>query len=165
MHKLYNNYHKVNVTGLSKHYVTVYRLGNKLYSKRKNSIWIKIGHFYLRKIARILGAVLNCYLPFGATIGDNIVLPHGLYGVFISKNSVIGNNVLIMHQVTIGSNGHIGKSMDAPVIGDHVFVGAGAKIIGGISIGSNSIIGANAVVVKNIPENAKVVAPSEIREK
>ena len=65
-------------------------------------------------------------------------MPHGLYGVFISKDAEIGENCTIFHQVTIGSNRIEGsKHYGAPKIGNNVYIGAGAKIIGGITIGDN----------------------------
>lgn len=81
-------------------------------------------------------------------------LPHGLYGIIISHNAVIGENVTIYHQVTIGQgNG------GAPTIGNNVYIGAGAKIIGGIKIGNNVKIGANCVVFMDVPDNCTVVLP------
>lgn len=94
----------------------------------------------------------------GANINDGAKfktipeLPHGLCGIFISTNSIIGANCRIYQQVTIGE----GKG-GAPVIGDNCFIGAGAKIVGNIRIGNNVKIGANCVVVEDIPDNATVV--------
>ena len=85
-------------------------------------------------------------------------MPHGLYGVFISKDAVIGENCVIFHQVTIGSNSIEGsKHYGAPKIGNNVYIGAGAKIIGGITIGDNVNIGANCIVFSDIPSNSTVV--------
>lgn len=81
-------------------------------------------------------------------------LPHGLYGIIISHNAVIGKEATIYHQVTIGQgNG------GAPTIGDNVYIGAGAKIIGNIKIGNNVKIGANCVVFMDVPDNCTVVLP------
>ena len=79
-------------------------------------------------------------------------LPHGLYGIIISKNAVIGEKCTIFHQVTIGE----GKG-GAPKIGDNCCIGAGAKIVGKIRVGNNVRIGANCVVVEDIPDNCTVV--------
>lgn len=79
--------------------------------------------------------------------------PHGLYGIIVSHNAVIGKNVTIYHQVTIGE----GKD-GAPIIGDGVLIGAGAKIIGKVHVGNRAKIGAGCVVNKDIPENAVVFA-------
>ena len=85
-------------------------------------------------------------------------MPHGLYGVFISKDAEIGENCTIFHQVTIGSNRIEGsKHYGAPQIGNNVYIGAGAKIIGGITIGDNVNIGANCVVFTDVPSNSTVV--------
>lgn len=78
----------------------------------------------------------------------------------ISGEAIIGNDCTIYHQVTVGVNGIRGKG--APCIGNHVFIGAGAKIIGNIKIGENCVIGANAVVTKDIPDNSIVVESNKI---
>jgi len=94
--------------------------------------------------------------------------PHGLNGIIISNKAKIGKNAIILHQVTIGTAMVKEKTRDelgAPIIGDNVYIGAGAKIIGEITIGDNCIIGANAVVTKNIPDNCTAVGvPAVIRK-
>ena len=100
----------------------------------------------------------NSFIPISARIGDNIVFPHGLAGIFISQKAIIGDNCVIFHQVTIGSNNlKDSNGYGAPIIGNNVYIGAGAKIIGNVKIGDNVRIGANAVVVNDIPANATVV--------
>jgi serine O-acetyltransferase len=113
------------------------------------------------------------FKPFGSWIGYNSEIsatpcfPHGLYGIFISGAAKIGKNCVIFQQVTIGSNTLIGnEGFGAPVIGDNVYIGAGAKIIGNVVIGNNCRIGANAVVYKNMPDNSVAVqAPTRLIEK
>lgn len=83
-------------------------------------------------------------------------MPH-LNGIFIHQNAVIGENCTIFHQVTIGANEHRKEFWLAPKIGDSCYIGVGAKIIGGITIGDNVRIGANAVVTQNVAENMTVV--------
>lgn len=79
-------------------------------------------------------------------------------GIFITQSAVIGKNVVIFQQVTIGANTVKGsKSYGAPVIGDNVYIGAGAKIIGNAEIADNCRIGANCVVVDNVPFNSLVI--------
>jgi serine O-acetyltransferase len=88
-------------------------------------------------------------------------MPH-LNGIYIHKNAILGENCTVFQQVTIGVN-EIGKmSRAAPNIGDNVYIGAGAKIIGGIIIGDNVIIGANAVITKSIPSGLKVVGCNRV---
>ena len=100
----------------------------------------------------------NSFIPISAQIGDNIVFPHGLAGIFISQKAIIGDNCVIFHQVTIGSNNlKDSNGYGAPIIGNNVYIGAGAKIIGNVKIGDNVRIGANAVIVNDIPANATVV--------
>lgn len=85
-------------------------------------------------------------------------LPHGLHGIHISEKAHIGKFCVILQSVTIGSNtidGH--PRYGSPHIGDNVFIGAGAKIIGNVAIGNNCRIGANCVVVKDMPENTTAV--------
>lgn len=86
------------------------------------------------------------------------VTPHGLAGIFISYGASIGEGCTIYHQVTIGSNTlPDSRGQGAPTIGKHVYIGAGAKIIGNVTVGDNARIGANAVVTFDVPANATVV--------
>ena len=86
-------------------------------------------------------------------------LPHGFRGVFVSRHARVGRNCVIFQQVTIGSNTLAdSKSPGAPVIGDHCFIGAGAKIIGGIRLGHHVRVGANCVVHESVPDHCVVVA-------
>lgn len=107
---------------------------------------------------KLINLVYGATIPIRTVFYDIPVLPHGFHGVFISQKAIIGKNVTIFHQVTIGSVQTEGsKYYGSPTIGNNVFIGAGAKILGGITIGNNVTIGANAVVVNNIPDNAVVV--------
>ena len=100
----------------------------------------------------------GAFIPASAYFGLNTVFPHGINGIFISQGAFIGNNAVIFHQVTIGSNTiKESKGFGAPVIGDNVYIGAGAKIIGRVKIGDNVRIGANVVVTIDIPSNCTVV--------
>ena len=84
--------------------------------------------------------------------------PHSFNGIFISTDAKIGENCTIYQQVVIGSNKiKESKGYGAPVIGNNVLIGAGAKIIGNVKIGNNVRIGANCCVTVDIPDNATVV--------
>lgn len=115
--------------------------------------------FYLR-VGRAISIFLNMILPAMedvdlagcSTIGGGLVLLHG-HGIIINKYSVIGKNCTIYHEVTIGA---IENGLP-PKIGDNVYIGCGAKVLGHIRIGNNVKIGAGAVVVKDVPDNATVV--------
>jgi serine O-acetyltransferase len=108
---------------------------------------------------KILAAViyrLNAFLTH-ATIGRNadiapgFVILHSL-GVIINTNVRAGRNLVVYHNVTLGA-----ERNRSPILGDNVYIGAGAKIIGGVHIGSDVRIGANAVVTKDVPSGATVI--------
>jgi serine O-acetyltransferase len=91
----------------------------------------------------------------GATIGEGFFIDHGM-GVVIGETAEIGRNVTIYHGVTLGGVS-LSKGKRHPTIEENVVIGAGAKILGAITIGACSRIGANAVVVKSVPPNSVVV--------
>jgi serine O-acetyltransferase len=91
----------------------------------------------------------------GATIGHSFFIDHGM-GVVIGETAEIGDCVTLYHGVTLGGTS-LNKTKRHPTIGDHVVIGAGAKVLGAITIGRNSRIGANAVVVKSTPPDSVVV--------
>ena len=91
----------------------------------------------------------------GAKIGKGFFIDHGA-GVVIGETSEIGDNVTIYQGVTLGGTGKDKGSKRHPILGSNVFVGSGAKILGPIKIGNYSRIGANSVVLKDVPENATV---------
>jgi serine O-acetyltransferase len=99
----------------------------------------------------------NCIIGRGAEFGPRFVLIHAT-GVVINGDVRGGADVRVEHQVTIGAEGR-----RAPVLGDRVFIGAGAKIIGGVSVGNDAKVGANAVVVHDVPPDCTVVGiPAKI---
>lgn len=121
--------------------------------RNKGSIIKKVWYLYrIKKMDAFNNASFGTHLDKSATFLSMPSLPHGLSGIYISHNAVIGKNAKIFHQVTIGE----GKD-GAPIIGDNCVIGAGAKIIGAIHIGDNVRIGANCVVVEDIPSNCTVV--------
>lgn len=140
---------------------------DKYWNRREKVISTQKGFFckclnycrllYIKRCDAFNNASTGTHLGFGAQFHTPPKLPHGLYGIIISHNATIGSNCTIFHQVTIGE----GKA-GAPVIGDNVLIGAGAKIIGNVRIGSNSKIGVNAVVVHDVPENSIVTASEGI---
>ena len=97
-----------------------------------------------------------------AKIGENLFIDHGM-GVVIGETSEIGNNVTIYHMVTLGGISPSIKSNEQrnikrhPTLKDNVVVGSGAQILGPVVVGKNSKVGANAVVTKDVPENAVMV--------
>ena len=121
----------------------------------------------LTRVYAYLTGKKGAFIGVGSRMAQTPVFPHDIYGVFISEKAVIGKGCTIFQQVTIGSNtlrdsGHQGS----PVIGDNVFIGAGAKIIGGVTVGDNCRIGAGAVVVRDMPPGTVAVsAPTRFFEK
>ncbi len=106
----------------------------------------------LEMVFNKLNAVVgNCIIGRGAEFGPGFVLVHS-NGVVINGHVRGGANVFIEHQVTIGA-----EQRQSPVIGDDVFLGAGAKIVGPVKIGDGARVGANAVVVKDVPAHTTVV--------
>lgn len=101
---------------------------------------------------RFWSAVSGADIPLNVRIAGGLLLPHP-NGIVIHPNAVIGPNCLIFQQVTIGT----GSKPGLPVIEGHVDIGAGAKILGGIMIGEHSVIGANAVVINDIPRGSLAV--------
>ncbi|RPI25371.1 MAG: serine O-acetyltransferase [Chloroflexota bacterium] len=91
----------------------------------------------------------------GATIGPQFFIDHGM-GVVIGETTEIGSGVTLYHGVTLGGTS-LNKGKRHPTLEDNVVVGAGAKVLGAITVGANSRIGANAVVVKSVPPNSVVV--------
>lgn len=111
-------------------------------------------------LARALSLVTGCSLPFSTDLGRRVRFQHGLNGIFVSSMAVIGDECTILHQVTIGSNiGARDAAPAAPAIGKRVFIGVGAKIIGGVTVGDGASIGAQALVVENVPAGARARAP------
>ena len=117
-------------------------------------------------VARIISQTVRFFTGIeihpGAKIGKNLFIDHGM-GVVIGETSEIGDNVTIYHAVTLGGSS---PSIDSerqrhekrhPTIGNDVVIGSGAQIIGPIKVGNNTRIAANAVVVKDVPENATMV--------
>lgn len=101
---------------------------------------------------RFWSAVSGADIPLNCQIGGGLLLPHP-NGVVIHPNARIGPNCLIFQQVTLGSL----ASGGCPVIGGHVDIGAGAKLLGGIAVGDHARIGANAVVLADVPAGAVAV--------
>ena len=90
-----------------------------------------------------------------ATIGRGLFIDHG-FGVVIGETAVLGDNVTLFQGVTLGGTGKE-KGKRHPTIGDNVVIGAGAKVLGNITVGRDSMIGANAVVIRDVPEHSTVV--------
>jgi serine O-acetyltransferase len=129
------------------HAILLHRAAHQLYT----------GGFTL--LARILSQfnrmLTGIEIHPGATIGRRCFIDHGM-GVVIGETTEIGDDVLLYQGVTLGGTGKE-KGKRHPTIGDNVVIGTGAKILGNITIGSHTKIGAGSVVVRSVPENSTVV--------
>jgi serine O-acetyltransferase len=129
-----------------------------------HAVWLhRLAHWlWLRKL-KLLGRLVSqlgrtltgIEIHPGAVIGEGFFIDHGM-GVVIGETAEIGREVTLYHGVTLGGTS-LNKGKRHPTLGDRVVVGAGAKILGDITIGDDSRIGANAVVVRPVPPNAVVV--------
>ena len=109
---------------------------------------------------RLLSAVCGADIPLNAQLGGGLILTHP-NGIVIHPGAVVGVNCLIFQQVTLG----VGTRPGLPVIGGHVDIGAGAKILGGVRIGNHAKIGANAVVLQDVPAHGTAVGiPARVLE-
>ena len=124
-------------------------------------LWQKDVKFLSRWLAQASRWLTGIDIHPGATIGPGFFIDHGM-GVVIGETAEIGADVTLYHGVTLGGTS-LENGKRHPTLGDRVVVGAGAKILGAITIGADSRIGANAVVVKSVPPNSVVVGvPGQI---
>ena len=137
-----------------------------------HAVWIhRVSHWLwqrpgLRLPARLLSQasrfLTGIEIHPGARLGRRLFIDHGM-GVVIGETAEVGDDVLLFHGVTLGGRS-MRKGKRHPTLGDHVTVGAGAKILGPVSIGSHAQIGANAVVISDVPaDHLAVGIPVRIR--
>lgn len=118
-------------------------------------LWNMKVPFFPRAFSQFARFLTGIEIHPGAQIGKGFFIDHGM-GVVIGETTIIGNNVTLFQGVTLGGTGkETGKRH--PTVEDNVVVGAGAKILGNIVIGANSYVGANAVIIHNVPPNSTVV--------
>lgn len=138
------------------HALWFYRLAHWLWLRK----WLVLGRFVSHMGRFFTGIEIH---P-GATIGEGFFVDHGM-GVVIGETAEIGDNVTIYHGVTLGGVSWR-KEKRHPTIGNHVVIGAGAKVLGPITVGDHSRVGANSVVVKDVPAHSVVVGvPGRMRSR
>ena len=127
-------------------------------------LWHRIARaFWIRRL-HLLGRIFSHFGRFvtgieihpGARIGRRLIIDHGM-GVVIGETAVIGDDVYLYHQVTLGGTSVARGTKRHPTVGNGVIVGAGAKILGDIEVGDNARVGANAVVIASVPPGTTVV--------
>lgn len=124
-------------------------------------VWYRLANWLYRKHIPLLPRLIDyssrilfaCWVPHTAQIGRNTVLGYGGLSIVIHDRALIGDNVHIGVGVVIGGNA---RQPGQPKIGDDVYIGSGAKILGPIIVGRESIVGANSVVLTNVPNNCVV---------
>ncbi|WP_022661405.1 serine O-acetyltransferase [Paucidesulfovibrio longus] len=141
--------------------LTVYRFGHRRF--RYSSWWVRKPwgalHLVLHKLCEIFfGISLHCR----AEIGRRVQIEH-FGGIIVHGNAVIGDDCLLRQGVSIG-NKRPDRPLDAPRLGNGVNVGAGAKILGAVSVGDGAVVGANAVVLRDVPPRCLAVGvPAQVR--
>jgi len=133
-----------------------YRISNRLYRNGFRA--------FARVIMGINQVLTNIDIHPGATIGRRVFIDHG-FGVVIGQTTIIEDDVLIYQGVTLGGVSLVAGKRH-PTIKSGVVIGAGAKVLGNITIGSNSKIGANSVVVREVPDNSTAIGiPAHVIQK
>ena len=144
---------------VSVHFTSVFRFGK--YLQTKNNIFARILLKFVARYYFYLRLITGIQLPMGTNVMGGLRFPHWSC-IVIAQRSVIGKNCTIHQGVTIGQS-HFGTHQGFPIIGNNVLIYAGAKNCGGIRVGDNVVIGANAVVNKDIPDNCVVAGvPAKI---
>lgn len=142
--------------------MVVYRFGRWRYGVQP-AILRKLFSFIYKALYKFVQIITGIEFPCEVEIGENFVIDH-FGGIVVSGYAKFGNNCRIRNGVTIGLKNI--ESVRAPVFGDNVDIGAGAKVLGDIYIGNNVNIGANAVVLTDVPDNAIAVGvPAVIKLK
>ncbi len=138
-----------------------------LYPGFKILVYHKIAHYLYTKNFITLARIVSQFARFitgieihpGAKVGKRLFIDHGM-GIVIGETAIIGDDCTIYHQVTLGGTGKESKKRH-PTIKNNVIIGCGSKVLGNIVIGNNVKIGANSVVIKDIPDNSTVVGIHE----
>lgn len=139
-----------------------------LYPGVKALIYYRIAHFFYKIKLKFISRCISTWARFwtgieihaGAKIGKNLFIDHG-HGVVIGETTIIGDNCTIYQGVTLGGTGKECHKRH-PTLGNNVVVGAGAKVLGNIEIGDYCKVGANSVVLKNVPPHCTVVGVGRI---
>lgn len=140
------------------HALWLHRIAHRLWTKAPGL------RFFARLLSEIARSLTGVEIHPGAVLGRRFFIDHGM-GVVIGETAVVGDDVLMFHTSTLGGR-TMNKGKRHPTVGDRVMIGAGAKILGPITVGADAQIGANAVVVKDVSPGAVVVGvPGRVRKR
>ena len=135
-----------------------------VFHRLAHALWTS-GFLFLGRLVSELGRWLSgIVIHPGAVIGKRLFIVHGI-GVVIGETAIIGNDVTLYHGVTLGgiAPGSTPQGRRHPIIEDNVIIGAGAQVLGGLIVGDGARVGANAVVVKDVPPGVTVVGiPAQV---
>ncbi|QYH35194.1 serine O-acetyltransferase [Salinibacterium sp. M195] len=127
-------------------------------------LWTARAFFLARVVSQYVRFLTGVEIHPGAKIGRRVIIDHGS-GVVIGETAIVGDDVLIYHGVTLGGTSAQGGKRH-PTLGNDIVVGAGAAVLGDITVGSGSVVGAGAVVVADAPADSLLVgAPAVARPK
>ncbi|MBQ1282093.1 MAG: serine O-acetyltransferase [Oscillospiraceae bacterium] len=129
------------------HVLISHRIAHWLYEHKR--------FFLARWVSQVGRSLTGIEIHPGAKIGRGLMIDHGM-GIVIGETAEVGDNCTIYHGVTLGGTGH-DKGKRHPTIGNNVLIATGAKVLGPFKVGDNSNIGANAVVLQEVPPNSTVV--------
>lgn len=133
----------------------------------KYTVWMRTcGYFRVGRVSKwtlyplAKWILLRCRYKYGIVIPEYTVIGPGFFinrfgGIYVNGDAIIGSNVNFTHGIMLGQQNR-GPQMGSPIVGDRVFLAAGAKVIGRIRIGNDAVVGANAVVTKDVPDSAVV---------
>jgi serine O-acetyltransferase len=133
----------------------------------KYTVWMRsAGYLKVRKSTRYTlypffkWMLLRCRYKYGIAIAENTVIGPGLFinrfgGIYLNADAIVGSNVNFTHGIMLGQHNR-GPMMGSPVVGDRVFLASGSKVIGRVRVGNDAVVGANAVVTKDVPDMAVV---------
>ncbi|PHS26819.1 MAG: serine acetyltransferase [Methylophaga sp.] len=143
--------------------LVVYRFGNWRMTIKPKLLRVPFSTIY-RFLERRVRFKYGIELPYTVILGERVIFEHQ-HGIVIHGNCIIGNDCIIRQGVTLG-NKYLDKPFDAPKLGNKVNVGAGAKILGAVTIGDGVTIGANAVVITDVAAGDTVVGiPAKVISK
>ncbi|WP_082096959.1 serine O-acetyltransferase [Demequina gelatinilytica] len=132
------------------------------YHRVAHWLWRHRARSYARLLSQHARRATGIEIHPGATLGRRVFIDHGM-GVVIGETAVVGNDVLLFNGINLGGT-TMSPGKRHPTIGDRVVIGAGAKVLGPLRVGPDARIGANAVVVKDVPDGATAVGiPAVIR--